>query len=1144
MPQLTEEQRLASESIDTNVLVSAGAGSGKTMVLVERYLEVLRKHDDATVSDVVAVTFTRKAAEEMRSRLKARLREITGEAQTEEGRLRWGKLLADVDRARIGTIHSLCESLLKAFPAEAGVDPQFEIVDDLTRAKIIHDCVEAALQGLISEPDDDSLCLLEYPIESIRGWVISRLEQIPQYKEARRLLGDSSERLEEQAQNVIRRVRSMALMDLFSDRTLERCFQYLQDNPWPDPDNKLEIARAELCNLLSQLFAIKSQCAGLAEFPDAAAATSAELLGLAAEVPSPGNSGGAKGKPLRDVLAEVRGSTKKFVETCPLALNEADLQAFSVLRALVKIVDIAIADYEAKKVELQRLDYNDLIGKTHSLLCSPGSTAAAQFGDKLRAVLVDEFQDTNHIQAAMLSSICRKNGRLFLIGDDKQSIYKFQGADVSTFNEWKSLMKQGTHGLNGDSILLDLSFSFRSHPSIVDFVNRFFQFYFHSDSSVPQAAHRAEHRALVASRADEHDPQRVDIIMYDAMDEQQKRSAESARLVESRGISAWILEKVGNQCTIYDKALAAERPMSFGDFAVLVQANSDFSRIESALADAGIPYVTYAGSGFLNRQEILDLENMMRWLSCTEDDHALIAILRSPFFGVNDGIIHKVYTEGQSSLWQSLQRACKSDSYANLRPVVESLRVLFANAEQSTLSDLLRSVVQTTGYDIVCLSLPNGKQKSRNIWKFISFAREYNHMPMSEFLAAMASMRELGVTKQTDAPLNAEDSVKLMTIHKSKGLEFPAVILPVMGRKVHLFSPKLLVHRDFGLAFDTTRSAEDQKPAFFKASLAISNELDAEEKKRLLYVAMTRARDFLAVFIEQGARNETSFRLWVKQALGLDSDSEDEGQASKKANLFSSQHYQPRYFDELGVQEWETAGRGLASKFLTSEDVDELSKEIGFDLLQPLSGALQGEVPAKRIHWHRAERVTLPTKDPTLHPTVVGNLFHAVMQHILNSHAVADRDLIARLSTSAGVNAVEPKLREALVERAMKFVSVYESSTLKEMVATATRVLSEINYTVVSGPNDADKRPDLILQDTNGQWRIIDFKTDHMTAGDVPAKVNAHSHQLLQYVRDFEMISGAKATGWLYFAELGRLEEIQAQSYVIGKKGQLRLPIS
>lgn len=1121
MPDLTTQQRQAAESTEQHIFVSAGAGCGKTMVLVERYLEVLKKNPQAGVQNIIAVTFTRKAAEEMRSRIKASLRLLSQKQSVDWAR--WQQLLNDIDRARIGTIHSLCESLLRTYPAEAGVDPQFEVLDDLTRAQLMEQSLDAALNDLFAGPNADASLLLEYPAEKLKEWMGAQLSSAPQYREARRLMGDNIDDMTSAALAAVSKAQHQFLQAIRHDPLMRRAHTYLRDNSM-EPTSALEEKRLAAVDCLDQFYAAgaNDDWNGMAQ-----------ALRQFAATPKARNAGGPKGQHIRDALSQARSFADEFAEKCPAGLAQQDEQAFVLLDSLLKLIDDALARYGEAKRQSQKLDYNDMIVKTHELLNRPASNPRRLIGANLLAVLVDEFQDTNRVQSQLLCALCGPNTRLFLIGDDKQSIYKFQGADVSTFNEWKSKIADQKHELPGEARLFDLDLSFRSHPSVVQFVNRFFELHF--SPTIGGIAHGASFQRLFAARQEQQSPEHVECVVYDAVDAAtQKPDSQKARAMESQAIACWILEKVGGGTLVKDKDSGQMRPIEFGDVAILVQSNNDFACIEPALAAANIPFVTFAGGGFLKRQEILDIENLLRFLANPQNDHALLAVLRSPLFSMSDGLLQMVFLSEQGGLWHRLQAASRKEQFGTLKRPVGLLKQLLQDSQKLSISDLISNAIRITGFDVSLLAVPGGKQKSRNVWKMAEVSKQYDQLSLSEFADALESLRDMDAGKQSDAPLASENAVKLMTIHKAKGLEFAAVILPVLGRKVHMPPPKLLVHREYGISLDTSRVQQDPKPAYFRAAQLIDNELDCQEKKRLFYVAMTRARDWLVMFVQQNAKNILSFRLWLAEAIALNSDS------NAASPLQLNQHYTTRYLDEDGLAEWEQKVGSAIGTLLSDEQMEALSVATDFSLLQPADSELS--TIEQSPSWRSLARAT-SRKGEQPHATLVGDLFHAAMQQRIQGLPADDAQLRV-LAAGSQISALDRSLITSLVQECRRLLAAYEDSDLSQMLQTASRIYSETNYTIFGGEQAQDKRPDLIVQDSHGRWHIIDFKTDKLDEKDVPAKLNEHAKQVLEYVEDFLTLTKQNARAWIYFAELGRLEEIKGHGYSVTKTGQLQLPLS
>jgi ATP-dependent exoDNAse (exonuclease V) beta subunit len=296
---------------------------------------------------------------------------------------------------------------------------------------------------------------------------------------------------------------------------------------------------------------------------------------------------------------------------------------------------------------------------------------------------------------------------------------------------------------------------------------------------------------------------------------------------------------------------------------------------------------------------------------------------------------------------------------------------------------------------------------------------------------------------------------------------------------------------------------------------------------------MTRARDYLAMFIQEPARNETSFRLWIKQALALEAVEEQHW----PAGLAEGTDYTVRYLDEPALSDWEGAVSALSGTFLSCADVHDLSEEIGFDLLQPLS-ALEDRTDSANVSWTSLARATASGVNDEPHATILGNLFHAVMQRlVVRSHRPTE-DEIRRLIASDEIAVADVGVQCILLQECLRLLNIYHESGLCERIATARRFLPEVSYAVFDRDGGCiHRRPDLIFQDEADEWQIVDFKTDKMTVADIAAKVNEHSAQVLDYVDDFRRLTNLSAQGWLYFAELGLLEPVKEPGYVVSGSG-------
>lgn len=1149
MPPLTDEQKAAIESISDHVLVSAGAGSGKTFVLVERYIQILQADVEAGINDIIAVTYTRKAAEEMRSRLKSRLKGLAEETQDTEQE-RWLLCLSEVENARIGTIHSLCESILKNYPSEAGIDPGFEILDDLERAELLKESIDEALHFIIEQPLDDFVDLLDYPIESLRLWLGGFLRSPLKYKESKKRLAHADiHLLRKFAEEFINADIERTLQELMSNKEFRSEIAYLQDTPWSDPESKLGLLQDEMLAHLKIISDIGGK----------SVRERWQAVHLLAKMESARNAGGPSAKELRLCIRLIKNAIKNIDLKHKADLNQSDELAFRLLRALIILTNDALLRYERLKQQKQKLDFDDLIEGCQRLLCTDSDQAIEtsltdtrqitdnyalkQLSKNLRALLVDEFQDTNWTQAKLLTALAGTQARLFLIGDDKQSIYKFQGADVGTFNVCKSYISSrqeqlssqhrntaeqfGLPLLTGMGRQMTLSQSFRSHPEIVNFVNHLFGRLFDSQGEAKDDFKSRFQALRPAREKSEEENTRVEIIYTPFVDSETPDLRTEVDRSEAELTAAWIKEKIASGKEVFDKEAKLNRAINYSDFAILLQANSDFREMERALSQASIPYVSIAGSGFLDRQEVFDLENFLKWLVCPQDSHALFAILRSPIFAYSDDILHELKAGKPGSLWQCLMQKANEDGQDALRETKRLLQELQYAAGNSGLCEILRRVVLLTGYDMVLLSTAGGRQKSRNVWKFLSLASQHKHMGIAEFLRCLKSMRELNVKNLTDAPLSADNAVKIMTIHKSKGLEFTAVALPKLSRGVHQKAEKLLFGKDLSIAFDCTRDSEEEKPAFFMAANNLSRRMDEEEKKRLLYVALTRARDYLALFITQRCKRGTSFGRWLIEGLELP---EPEGAINDETIVAGAGDELCSFTLKRALAE--TADRSKTTETLTRADAPEAPAPISCDY--SLLSAIDSSRGQKfsPVAWQQLLRVCPTEETPSVHATIQGNYFHLLMGSLgpnLELPSETERRALLMHHEVAIHNIAQ---KEFMLKESERQLIAFKNSPLHSMMKSARRLVQERAYLVLQDSNVAEFRPDLIIEDASGNWQIVDYKTDQFELKQLSKQIASHQPQLTKYVEDLEALLGIRAKAWIYFAHFGKLEAVNLSAPV------------
>ena len=620
---LQDKQRQAVTERTHNLAVTAGAGSGKTRTLVTRYLGLLA--EGLQQRQVVAFTFTEKASREMRSRTRSWLREIILLSDTPEKRNYWTALDAQMDSARIGTIHSLCAEILRNHPAEACLDPQFVVVDQNQAAAFRAYAVENGLVWAVTQDCLEPLfrCFSLAPLQRLLASLLDkRLEVSPGAFDPASLTGQVTRALQ----------------------------NFLQDDAVSAIRSELNHARstgALVADAGEGMAAQVEELLGLLDVTAVAltqnqAVKSAQALFQARRTQMRLNVG----KRVSSVKEAVRALRDSYDQQLNGWLGGADAKdqppdagleqtLIEISPLISQLYQQVLSFYRAQLQGLGGLDFDDLEAGTVNLLQL--SAIRARWQQEVAAELVDEFQDTNARQREIILALAGDNpGRLFIVGDARQSIYRFRGADVTVFTGLQAELKaQG--GLS-----IDLDRTFRAHPGLLNSIGALLEPIMGSAPD-PQRPFRIPYAKLYPDRSTSQagiQPPYVECILAAAED------AETARPAAARALARRLVEL--NQ---------SGELKSWDEVALLFRASTTFPIYEQALEEFGIPFVTVSGTGFYDRPEVRDLLNMLRALSDPWDDQALAGLLRSPAFGVSDVGLYllRCSDEGIRPIYAALQ---------------------------------------------------------------------------------------------------------------------------------------------------------------------------------------------------------------------------------------------------------------------------------------------------------------------------------------------------------------------------------------------------------------------------------------------------------------------------------------------------------
>ncbi|MBE2183608.1 MAG: UvrD-helicase domain-containing protein [Anaerolineae bacterium] len=1099
---LTATQQAAINRHDCNIAVSAGAGSGKTFILTNRFLSLLEARPDWRLNQIVAITFTQKAAGEMRDRVRGLL--LAKAAET--GDIQWQARLNEMDSARIGTIHSLCASLLRANAAIIGIDPDFSVLDEAQSLLMRQNAVEDSLYDLAAMPELAMMLFDEYdpqqvikalsenlnsdmralPLNLFEHWnqaylhalrqTLMQLQHTAVFIEARDF---SFEGIQESDKLTVIWQEYAGHMRALSSDDLETCLYALQT-----------LSRAKVGNI---------------------------------------GSGAVWGdvKEYRAVLIGAVAACREAFAALGSPPGDDDARAALLLEGWRQAVILAGDHYQRLKDAARALDFDDLELKTRALLAA-SEIAARYDGAEFQHLLVDEFQDTSAAQWEIVRALAspERAGALFIVGDPQQSIYRFRGADPTTFEQAEAAIN-ASGGLS-----LSLDESFRSHQPLVGCFNAAFSNILTRDDSSPVARYQSIYGASMRAYRVEPpcDENAIELYLHDK-ERMGEGDSEARRVWEAQTIARKIQTLVAHGRPCYDKAQGDLRPLNYGDFAILFRGMRNVTLYENGLREAGIPYVTLGGRSYYDRPEVWDVLHLLIALHNPNDELALASALRSPLFGFSDEMLLALRLPenadmARQPLWYTLMTRNHHIPEDNLEIVTfarKTLRKLTDFSGRISVAELMQMALDETGYLAILTALPDGARRRMNVEKLVTLAMQPGAatQSISAFTRTVQSLTDLEV-RESEAVVSVEGAVQIMSVHASKGLEFPVVIIAdaaSMGRRNN--ADLLINDPDLEWVCKLQRADDQDKvPQSFTYRRAVTLESQREEaeSRRLLYVAATRAQDLLIISGENKA-DKTDWISLLRSGLRIEA-------APSEENAFEEYRFQgdwgegrlcfPDYLDTPEQMVQPRAGAPFSGANTT------ISPEMP-PLLAPLPAqqprirgvratALAGlgefisAKPSQQIYMRtrwRAENlqsgahtisraVTAPGR---ISGVIIGELIHRALRWDTNLQP--HPELFERLCNDAWeLGLVREQDRIAAAQRAQTALHSVRNSAVYQQVLSAKQCFRELPFVLQLGQNTIHGTIDVVFQRDDGTWALIDYKTAS-TPAQLPPDEQAE-HDILQ----------------------------------------------
>jgi helicase-exonuclease AddAB AddA subunit len=1193
------QQEKAIKQIKENLYVTASAGSGKTGVLTDRFIHILNTDKTVNIEEIIAITFTEKAANEMKERILRKMLEHISELKAESTPnlteiRRWNKLKNNFRFANISTIHSFCSKIIREHPIEVNINPDFEVVDELelkiSLGKFIKDSVIELIEG--KKPEEVyKQCENLVRIYGLGKTADFLLELMIREKEFEFLHRRSFERFQTKddylntIKKAIEKKKKAYLRFVVSSGRFNQNIEYFMSKDFSKvkPKNEKTAEVLAFIELLVKLYHGKDVI--LPNTNNYYAWFQKSCL-----------------EPFKDDKDDVEVNLQKIYDFLPNELFAFDFSlsgldsSFHLLRDLLGVYEfmrykLYLSNYPlSDDVLFQRrnksvLTFDELQMYAFELLANPENEEIREdIINSYKYIMVDECQDIDFIQNALIKLLAfssqKHRPNLFIVGDGKQSIYKFRGADVSTFNlimrdidQMKGASANQTHTDTGIAENdYSLYTNYRSIKPVVDFTNSFFS---RLMMDLPETFNIEYGHPINAFR--KGDPKQlsepsVEMILSIEPAENGWKQVYNRSTGSRTGEAGMVADRIAQ--------LIKQKGVSPGRIAILMRSLNDAFFFERELYSRNIGYEVVEGKGFFNRKEIKDCLNLIKLIENPRDEIALLAVLRSPFFRISDLTLlllsndidryHEDSTNGEpkphyyyaGKLYYRLNKYDKRIKNPEEREKLDfaknMLERLRRNKDRMKITDLLNLALNESGYRNALHGMPQGKQKSANIKKLIEFVNqieENKQLLLADFIEYMDSVA-FSMESASDAPIPENtDSVTIMTVHKSKGLEFDYVFVPEMDKGVSynrdslLFDEPVFINRSddpsnlsIGLAISYT-DEDNEKTAKGKHSLgstylkSIDNLKEQLERKRLMYVAFTRAREHLVISakikingLEKGEPKPTitassfdklksEFIGWMLNYLGIDDGLLLDAFAHRLKNIKKDKHgngFIDYVTDGLPVRVYYETGRTKVEK--VKEQKESITPEItditptrkdNLNYITATSLITYNQCPRKYFYKFRksiketgegigAGKKHTSEEDLLHNPmteqddekpdrsnlplNMIGNIVHGLLEKYEDK-----TDFISIISSEINNQRLsalsDEKRKEHIINHINSIVEEFTDTDIYKQIQASKKTTPEFNHNEMKFSFKIDNTViegaiDKIYMDKDGKLAVLDYKTN------------------------------------------------------------------
>ena len=1159
----TPSQKLAIEDRGGELLVSAAAGSGKTRVLTERLMRWITEGDaPRSIDNFLIITFSTAAPAELRSRISE---ELSARAAADPGSKRLRRESALVRRAQIGTIHSFCSALLREYAGRAGIAPDFAIADEDRARELRRLSLETVLEAAYAEAEPGFIQLADTvgagtDDRRLESLVLELHGKLQSHARPGDWAARQSELFETGAEDAADTPWGRELLESAADELLWWAGEF--DELVRELSGFEKMGKAYVPSFSETASSLRGAAKRAAEGWDALR----EALPIA--FPRLGSlRGGGEDPELAERAKARREACKKAAKriekgfTLPSEQLLRDMRATApAMRALLKLVGDFDAEYTRRKRRRSLLDFADLEHLAARLLTEPDGSpteTAREVSRRYAEVMVDEYQDVSLVQNMIIRAVSDSGRRLFMVGDVKQSIYRFRLADPTIFLKKYESYADAPQP-EGVPRRVFLRESFRSRSEVVDAVNAVFGCLMSKGLGEMEYDERARLRAGLEYPGVVPVPELVAVPLPGA-DEDEERPDKIE--VEAAYAARMMRRLVETGAKISEGG--ALRPLGYGDIAVLLRSVNVSGPVwRRVLAREGVPVEAGQSGGFFEAPEVAVILSLLAVIDNPRQDVALISVLRSELFGfTNDELTEIRLMSGEGDFYAAL--SARAEVSEKARAFLDTLARLRDFARDSELATLIWEIYESLGCMALCSAMRDGEDRRARLLRLFELARSFETTGwrgLRRFLDWLRSMRERG----EEPAFPDEDgggAVRIMSIHRSKGLEFPVVFIGDTARQFNRSDLRgsVLVHPELGLGPKFTDAARGiEYPTL--ARRAVANRLEREllsEELRLLYVAMTRARERLFItctFADpqkamdklapaaqehipaQALLPMRSMAEWLicaalgtgGRALTLSIGGDEEGAprrvtpAAQPEPERTGEEASPVDFDALLAWRYPHSGAETLPSKLTATELKSLAEP----------DAESAELLPRAARTFRRPDIALAARRLTAAER--GTATHLALRYLelgALTTPEAAREAVDRLAAAGKLSA-----REAAAVDAAGLCR-FALSPLGRRIAAAPRVLREFPFALLCPAErffPGAEGEELLLQgvvdccliEPDGAV-IVDYKTDRIAPEAAPERAKRYAAQLETYAWAVSRITGlAVKAKIVYFLQPGEAVEL------------------